>query len=50
VSIVFFELADDDDKGYINEDKLFYLFKKNLRSEEDLKRLKYAGNISEILL
>jgi len=39
---MFFDLADDDDKGYINEDKLFYLFKKNLRSEEDLRKLKQA--------
>ena len=42
---MFFGLADDDDKGYINEDKLFSLFKKNLRSDEDLKTLKVAGKI-----
>ncbi len=47
---MFFELADDDDKGYVNEDKLFYLFKKNLRSEEDLRKLKYASiNMRRIL-
>jgi len=40
---VFFGLTDDDDKGYINEDKLFSLFKKNLRSDEDLRTLKMAG-------
>ena len=46
IVVVFFELADDDGRGYINEEKLVRLFRKNLRTEEELKFVRPAGNIN----
>jgi Ca2+-binding EF-hand superfamily protein len=39
---MFFELADDDDKGFLDEEKLIRLFKRNLRNEEERKRVRPA--------
>jgi len=47
---VFFELVDDDDRGHINEDKLVHFLKKNLRSEEEIKKVKPAGFINFLLI
>ncbi len=33
--IVFFDLCDDDETGFIEEEKLFKFFKKNLKEEDD---------------
>jgi len=40
--IMFFELADDDERGTIDEEKLVRFFKKNLRSEEEIRKVKPA--------
>jgi len=40
---VFFELADDDDKGFLDEEKLIRFLKKNLRTEEERRKVRPAG-------
>jgi len=42
---VFFELVDEDGRGIIDEEKLVKFFKRNLTSEEEIKKVKPAGFI-----
>jgi len=39
---IFFELADEDDRGYIDEEKLVKFFKRNLRNEDERRKVRPA--------
>lgn len=39
---MFFELADEDDKGFIDEEKLIKFFKRNLRNEDERRKVRPA--------
>jgi len=40
---VFFELADEDGRGSIDEEKLVKFLRKNLNSEDEIKKVRPAG-------
>ena len=47
---MFFELCDEENEGYINEDKLMKFLKLNLKSKHEKSIIKDSGMIHKTLI